>query len=41
MTDKNGTGLSVHAMAVGALFALIGLVGMYYGLGNWRAPELA
>jgi len=41
MTEERGAGLSVHAMAVGALFALIGLVGVYYGLGNWRAPELA
>jgi len=41
MTEENGTGFSVHAMAVGALFALIGLVGVYYGFGHWHAPELA
>ncbi|MGD8329460.1 MAG: cytochrome-c oxidase [Acidobacteriota bacterium] len=41
MTEKTGSGLSLHAMAVGALFALIGLVGVYYGFGHWRAPELA
>lgn len=41
MSEDKGTGFSVHAMAVGALFALIGLVGLGYGLGNWRAPELA
>jgi cytochrome c oxidase subunit 2 len=41
MTEKTATGLSVHAMIVGALFALIGLLGVYYGLGQWRAPELA
>ncbi len=41
MTEERRSGLSVHAMAVGALFALIGLVGIYYGLGQWRAPELA
>jgi len=40
MTESNDSGLSIHGMAVGALFALIGLVGVYYGLGNWRAPEL-
>lgn len=41
MSEKNRTGLSFHAMTVGATFALIGLVGIYYGLGQWRAPELA
>jgi len=41
MSEDKRTGISVHALAVGALFALIGLVGVYYGLGHWRAPELA
>ena len=41
MSESNGTGFSVHAMAVGLLFALIGLVGVAYGYGQWHAPELA
>ncbi len=41
MSDKPAGSFSMHAVAVGLLFSLIGLVGIVYGLGQWRAPELA
>ena len=41
MSENSATGFSVHAFAVGVLFASIGVFGVAYGLGHWQAPELA